>query len=53
MKLAMGPPELNHDPIVSAIPILGIYGVIYFAATWLMAVDESAGAFRRLSRLGR
>jgi putative peptidoglycan lipid II flippase len=51
VKLAIGPPGLNHDPILSAIPILGIYGVVYFAATWLMAVEECAAAFSRLNRL--
>ena len=53
VKLAIGAPGLNHDPIRSAIPILGIYGVVYFAATWFMGVEECAWVFRRLNRLRR
>jgi putative peptidoglycan lipid II flippase len=40
--------------IISAIVVLGAYGMIYFAATYVMGVDECAGTIRRIARkLGR
>jgi putative peptidoglycan lipid II flippase len=49
VKLALGP----RDPILSAVAILGMYGVVYFAATYLLRVEECAGALRRFGRLRR
>ena len=42
-----------RGPIVLAIPVLGIYGVVYFAATYAMKVPECAGAFQKVARLRR
>lgn len=36
-----------HLPKLSAIPILGAYGVIYFAATYLLRVEECVETLRR------
>jgi putative peptidoglycan lipid II flippase len=36
--------------LVSAVVVLGAYGVIYFAATFVMRVEECAGTLRRLAR---
>src|SRR5207247_7700448 len=49
VKLAIG----TRDPILSAILILGIYGVVYFAAPYLMGVPEWDVGSRRLNRLQR
>jgi putative peptidoglycan lipid II flippase len=46
IKLALGP----HGPIISAIVILGPYGVIYFAVTYLMGVEECRVTLRRFIR---
>ena len=39
-----------HGTVVSAIVVLGVYGVLYFAATYAMGVEECAGTVRRLRR---
>jgi putative peptidoglycan lipid II flippase len=46
VKLAMG----GHLPKLSAVPILGAYGVIYFGATYLFGIDECVGVLRRFFR---
>jgi putative peptidoglycan lipid II flippase len=43
VKLAIGP----HDPIVSAVPILGAYGLVYFGVTFLLRVEECTRTLRR------
>jgi len=43
----------GRHPIVAAIPVLGVYGVIYFGSTYLMGIDESTSTLRRLARLRR
>ena len=47
VKLAIGP----HGQIVSAVLILGAFGVVYLAATFALGVDEASGTLRRLMRL--
>jgi putative peptidoglycan lipid II flippase len=46
VKLALG----EGHRIVSGASILGAYGAIYFAAAYLLGVEECAGALRRLVR---
>jgi putative peptidoglycan lipid II flippase len=46
VKLALG----SRHPIVFGIVILGTYGVIYFAAAYLLGVEECTGMLRRLTR---
>jgi putative peptidoglycan lipid II flippase len=46
VKLAMG----QHLPKLSAVPILGVYGVVYFGATYLLGVEECVGTLRRFVR---
>jgi putative peptidoglycan lipid II flippase len=43
VKLAIGP----HDPVVSAVPILGAYGLVYFGVTYLLRVEECTRTLRR------
>lgn len=43
VKLAIGP----HFPKLSAIPILGVYGAVYFAVTYLLGVEESVATLQR------
>jgi putative peptidoglycan lipid II flippase len=47
VKLALGP----HDPRLVAIPVLGIYGLVYFGMTYLLGVDECVSTLQRLLRL--
>ncbi len=47
VKLTLG----HHNPRLIAVPILGVYGVVYFAATYLMGVEECVGTLRRVMRL--
>jgi putative peptidoglycan lipid II flippase len=49
VKLAIGP----HNPRLVAVAVLGVYGVIYFAATFLLRVEECRGAIRRFIPSGR
>ena len=44
VKLAIG----GHLPKLSAVPILGAYGLVYFGVTYLLGVEESAGTIRRV-----
>jgi putative peptidoglycan lipid II flippase len=46
VKLSIG---LTHE-IRAGLLILGVYGVIYFAVTWLLRVEECAGTLRRFRR---
>ena len=48
-KLALG----HHDPIKTAIAVLAPYGALYFGVTYLLRVEECAGAIARLARLRR
>lgn len=43
IKLILG----HHGPIFSAAAILGIYGVVYFAASYLLAVEECRLTLKR------
>lgn len=43
VKLALG----RHGPISSAAAILGAYGVVYFAAAYLLRVEECRLALKR------
>ena len=45
-KLGIG---MRH-PLVEAITVLGVYGTLYFAATYLLQVEECASVFRRVGR---
>ena len=44
VKIALPP----LHPIVTAVFVLGPYGVVFFAATWALGVGETAVAFNRL-----
>jgi putative peptidoglycan lipid II flippase len=46
IKLVLGP----HGPIISAIAILGPYGVTYFALTYLLGVEECRVTLKRFIR---
>jgi len=46
IKLTLPP----MHPILSAVAILGAYGIVYFAGTFLMRVPEASSAFGRLRR---
>jgi len=43
----------GDHPIKAAVAILGTYGVVYFAITYLLNVEECAKAFRRVAKLRR
>ncbi|HXT11394.1 MAG TPA: murein biosynthesis integral membrane protein MurJ [Candidatus Angelobacter sp.] len=45
-KLVIG----RHGPVLSALAILSIYGVVYFAATYLLGIEECRVALKRLMR---
>lgn len=47
VKLAIGP----HDPKVTAVPVLGAYGAVYFGMAYLLGVEECVSTLRRLARL--
>jgi putative peptidoglycan lipid II flippase len=38
----------HHGPIPTAAAVLGVYGVVYFAATYLMGVEECRSTLKRL-----
>jgi putative peptidoglycan lipid II flippase len=40
----------GHGPIVTAIYVLGVYGIAYFVATWLLRVPECRALFGKLLR---
>jgi len=46
IKLAIG----RHNPIVAGIVILVPYGLVYFAAAYVLRVEECAQLFRRILR---
>ncbi len=46
VKLAIG----HHHPIMVAVPVLGIYGLVYFGMTYLLGVEECVSTLRRLKR---
>jgi putative peptidoglycan lipid II flippase len=48
VKLGIGH---GDHPIKAAVAILGTYGVVYFAITYWMRVEECAGTLRKLVRL--
>ncbi len=43
VKLAIGP----HLPKLSAVPILGAYGLVYFGATYVLGVEECVTTLQR------
>jgi putative peptidoglycan lipid II flippase len=45
-KLVIG----RHGPVISAAAILGAYGVVYFAATWLLGIEECRATIKRFVR---
>jgi len=47
IKLQVG----TRDPLLTAISVLIPYGLIYFAITYLLRVDECATLLQRLKRL--
>jgi putative peptidoglycan lipid II flippase len=44
------PATAGWHPTAAAIPILGVYGVVYFAGTYILQVEELAGFVRRFRR---
>jgi putative peptidoglycan lipid II flippase len=44
VRLAIGP----HDRYVTAVVVLGTYGLVYFAVAWLLRIEECRAAFARL-----
>ena len=49
IKLALG----TARPTLDGATILAVYGVAYFAATYALQVEESAGVLKRLARFAR
>jgi putative peptidoglycan lipid II flippase len=45
-KLVIG----HHGPVVNAVVILGAYGVVYFAVTYLLGIEECRATFKRFVR---
>jgi putative peptidoglycan lipid II flippase len=43
----------HHGPIVLAVLVLGAYGLIYFAGTWLAGIAESRALFSRVLKRPR
>lgn len=43
IQIAIGP----HQPTIVAVAAVGAYGIVYFAATYLLGVEECRGAIRR------
>jgi putative peptidoglycan lipid II flippase len=46
IKLAIG----RHGPVLSAVTVLGTYSMVYFAATWLLRVEECRLTLKRFIR---
>jgi putative peptidoglycan lipid II flippase len=46
IKLAIG----RHGPVLSAVAVLGTYSMVYFAATWLLRVEECRLTLKRFIR---
>ena len=40
----------HHRPIVVAVPVLGVYGIVYFGAAYLLRVEECVGTLERVAR---
>jgi len=49
IKLAIG----QVHPVIAGTVILVPYGLTYFAATWLLRVEECGAMFTRVARLRR
>ena len=45
-RLAVG----HHRPIVVAVPVLGVYGIVYFGAAYLLRVEECVSTLERVAR---
>ena len=45
-KLLLG----RHGPVTSAVAILGAYGIVYFAATFLLGIEECRATLKRFIR---
>ncbi len=43
----------HHGPILLALLVLGPYGIIYFAGTWILGLAESRALFSRFLRTSR
>ncbi len=43
IKLSIG----HHDPRLTAVAVLGVYGIVYFAATYALGVEECRRNLRR------
>jgi putative peptidoglycan lipid II flippase len=43
----------NHREIVLAVFVLGLYGVIYFAGTWILGIPEARALFSRFLKASR
>jgi putative peptidoglycan lipid II flippase len=44
-------PVAPANRVAAGVLILGVYGVLYFLVTWLLRVEECAGALKRLRRI--
>lgn len=49
VKLAIG----IHHPRLDGAAIVATYGITYFAAAWVLRIEEGAGAIRRIARFLR
>ena len=45
-KLVIG----RHGPVTSALAILGTYGAVYFAVTYLLGIEECRVTLKRFTR---
>jgi putative peptidoglycan lipid II flippase len=55
VKLLIGrhpPNATSWDEILAAIPILGAYGLVYFAITYLFRIEECTRALKRFLEMG-
>jgi putative peptidoglycan lipid II flippase len=41
----------HHDPKFVAVPVLGIYGAVYFGAAYFLRVEECVSTLQRVARL--
>jgi putative peptidoglycan lipid II flippase len=53
VKVAFGARSLTARPTLDGAIVLAVYGATYFAATYALQVEESAGALRRAGRFLR
>jgi putative peptidoglycan lipid II flippase len=49
VKLTVG----AHHPLAGGLAIVAAYGLVYFAAAWLLRIEECAGVVRRVGRMTR